>query len=66
MSRTLYAHLALLSVNLIYGANYIIAKGVMPDYVGPLGFVFLRGVGALLLFWSLEGEDEASSGGPRR
>ena len=53
MNRTLAAHLALLGVNLIYGANYIIAKGVMPDYIGPLGFVFVRGVGALVLFWSL-------------
>lgn len=53
MSRAFYAHLALLAVNLIYGANYIIAKGVMPDYVGPLGFVFLRGIGALILFWIL-------------
>ncbi len=53
MNRALAAHLALLAVNLIYGANYIIAKDVMPDYVGPLGFVFLRGVGALLLFWLL-------------
>jgi len=53
MSRTLAAHLALLAVNLIYGANYIIAKGVMPDHLGPLGFVFLRGVGALALFWGM-------------
>lgn len=50
---SLPAHLALLAVNAIYGANYIVAKGVMPDHIGPLGFVFLRGIGALLLFWTL-------------
>lgn len=45
------AHLALLGANLIYGANYIIAKGVMPDKIGPSAFVFLRILGAGLLFW---------------
>lgn len=50
MSDILKAHLALLGVNLIYGANYIIAKGVMPDYVKPFGFIFLRVIGALCLF----------------
>lgn len=50
MSNILKAHLALLGVNLIYGANYIIAKGVMPDYVKPFGFIFLRVIGALILF----------------
>jgi drug/metabolite transporter (DMT)-like permease len=44
------AHLALFAVNLIYGANYIIAKGVMPKHVGPSGFILMRVFGALLLF----------------
>jgi len=50
----LKAHIALLSANVIYGANYLIAKGVMPDKIGPSAFVFLRIVGAGLLFWFIK------------
>jgi len=38
-------------VNLLYGANYVIAKGLMPDVIGPSGFILLRVSGAVLLFW---------------
>lgn len=48
------AHLALLGANLIYGANYIIAKGVMPNKIGPSAFIFLRIVGAGILFWIIK------------
>ncbi|GGG94014.1 multidrug transporter [Polaribacter pacificus] len=48
------AHLALLGANLIYGANYIIAKGIMPTKIGPSGFIFLRIVGAGILFWIIK------------
>lgn len=51
MSKTLQAHLALLLVNVIYGANYSIAKQVMPVYVQPFAFVIMRVGGALILFW---------------
>ena len=51
MSRRLLAHLALFSANLIYGINYTLAKDVMPDFIQPLGFIFLRVSGAVLLFW---------------
>lgn len=44
------AHLALTFVALIYGSNYVIAKGLMPDVIGPSGFIFLRVMGASLLF----------------
>ena len=47
----LIAHLALFVVALIYGANYYIAKSVMPQPIGASGFIFLRVVGATLLFW---------------
>ncbi len=50
-SRTTRAHLALFSVNLIYGMNYTLAKGVMPDHIAPFPFVLLRVLGALALFW---------------
>lgn len=45
------AHLALLAVALIYGANYLIAKWVMPNPIGPNAFIVLRVSGALALFF---------------
>lgn len=47
------AHLALFTVNLIYGINYVVAKGLMPSVIGPSGFIVLRVVGAGALFWLL-------------
>jgi drug/metabolite transporter (DMT)-like permease len=45
------AHLALFFANLIYGLNYTIAKGIMPEYIDPSGFILLRVLGAAILFW---------------
>ncbi|MCH8554297.1 MAG: DMT family transporter [Schleiferiaceae bacterium] len=45
------AHVALFAVALIYGINYSVAKEVMPDYLQPQAFIFLRVVGASFLFW---------------
>jgi len=36
---------------IVYGLNYTIAKDVMPDFVKPNGFILLRVLGALILFW---------------
>jgi len=48
----LLAHLALLTVALIYGTNYLVAKHVMNgNYIGPLGFVAVRVVLATAMFW---------------
>lgn len=47
------SHLALFVVNLMYGANYVVAKGLMPTVIGPNGFIFLRVAGAAVLFWLL-------------
>ena len=47
----LKAHLALLSVALIYGANYTIAKNVLDqDYLKPNGFILLRVISGFVLF----------------
>lgn len=55
MNKNIYkAHLALLGANLIYGVNYIIAKGIMPDKIGPSAFVFIRIVCGTLLFWAFK------------
>ncbi len=51
---TYKAHLALLGANIIYGANHIIAKGVMPHKIGPSAFIFLRVIGAGMLFWIIK------------
>lgn len=45
------AHLALFLVNAIYGANHIVAKGVMPNYLSPNVFIAIRAIGAVILFW---------------
>jgi drug/metabolite transporter (DMT)-like permease len=53
------AHIALLGANIIYGANYSLAKEVMPQYIGPSGMIVMRVLGAILLFglfWSFKPE----------
>ncbi|WP_149273246.1 DMT family transporter [Pareuzebyella sediminis] len=53
MTRRALAILAALGATAIYGLNHTIAKGVMPDYVQPYGFIMLRVIGAAILFWSI-------------
>ncbi|RTE54572.1 DMT family transporter [Arenibacter aquaticus] len=53
MSKRTLAILAALGATTIYGINHTIAKGVMPNYVRPFGFIFLRLFGATLLFWAI-------------
>jgi drug/metabolite transporter (DMT)-like permease len=54
MNRAMWPHLALFSVALIYGANYVIAKVVLDDqYIGPLGFILMRVLMATALFWTV-------------
>lgn len=47
------AHLALLGTSFIFGANYWIAKSLMPEYIEPLPLVLTRVAGASLLFWGI-------------
>lgn len=51
MSNNLKPHLALFGANLIYGANYSIAKDLMPNFIQPFGLVLSRVIGAVVLFW---------------
>lgn len=52
MGKHLFAHLAVFGANLIYGMNYTLAKGPMGyGYIQPRGFIVLRVIGALSLFW---------------
>lgn len=51
MSKRNLALLAALVASAIYGINHTIAKGVMPIYIKPYGFILLRVTGAAILFW---------------
>jgi drug/metabolite transporter (DMT)-like permease len=52
MNGRLKAHIAILVANIIYGANFSVARIAMPEHVRPLGFILLRVVTALALFWT--------------
>ncbi len=49
----MFAHLAVLGANIIYAINYVVAKGIMPNYLEPRAIIFLRVAGAAIIFWSV-------------
>jgi len=51
LSKRTLAILAAIGATTIYALNHTIAKGVMPHYVQPFGFIIFRVGGAALLFW---------------
>lgn len=51
MNKRTLAILAAIGATTIYGFSHTIAKGVMPNYVQPMGFIALRVIGASILFW---------------
>ncbi len=51
MNKRVLALIAVSIGTLIYGVNYTIAKEVMPLYLKPNSFIFLRVSGATLIFW---------------
>lgn len=53
MNKVLRAHIAVIIVNLIYGANFTIAKTIMPSHIKPLGFIILRVAVSLVLFFAI-------------
>jgi len=53
VTNTLKAHISLFAAQVIYAANYSIAKDLMPVHIGPLALVLLRIAGAGALFWLL-------------
>ena len=53
MSKRNLAILAAVGAATIYGINHTLAKGVMPMYIKPFGFIMLRVVGATILFWAI-------------
>ena len=53
MNKRNLALLAGIGAATIYGINHTLAKGVMPVYIKPFGFIMLRVIGATILFWGL-------------
>ena len=48
------AHLSMLAATLLFGANYWIAKGLMPNHLQPMQIIFLRVLGTLLISWAIQ------------
>jgi drug/metabolite transporter (DMT)-like permease len=48
---SLKAHMAIVGANVIYGMNFVIAKGLMPEYLMPRAIILLRITGSMLVFW---------------
>jgi len=53
LNTRILAILAAIGATTIYSLNHTIAKGVMPNYVQPYGFIMLRVMGASILFWAI-------------
>jgi drug/metabolite transporter (DMT)-like permease len=53
MNKRTLALLAAFGASAVYGLNHTIAKGLMPTYIQPYGFILLRVSGAAILFWSI-------------
>jgi drug/metabolite transporter (DMT)-like permease len=51
VSKNIPPHLALLFLTIIYGSSFFVAKEVMPEYWTPNFFIFVRVIGATILFW---------------
>jgi drug/metabolite transporter (DMT)-like permease len=51
MNKTIPAHIALFTLNLLYAISYFVIKSVTPEFLGANGFVLVRATGALFLFW---------------
>jgi drug/metabolite transporter (DMT)-like permease len=51
MSKVVKSHLALLLVNVIYGANFSIVKEAVPAHIHAFALVVLRAGSAAILFW---------------
>lgn len=47
-------HIAIFLANALYGANYTIAKFVMPEYIQPSAFILVRISGALAIYFMLQ------------
>ena len=53
MQKKFFPLLAATIATTIYGINHTVAKMVMPIYIGSLGLVLLRVLGATIMFWTI-------------
>lgn len=51
MNNKAKGHLALIAVNLFYGAGFTVAKVLMPHKIQPLGYILIRVSIVTVLFW---------------
>jgi len=51
LTKAFKAHIALFFAQIIYALNYSVAKGLMPMFIQPIALVFMRILGAGILFW---------------
>lgn len=51
MNKNVLGHLSLLGANVIYSINYSIAKDVLGSHIQSSGFILLRAVCAMVLYW---------------
>ncbi len=54
MDKRLRAHVFLIIVNLFYGAGFSVSKLVMPAFIKPFGFIFIRVSVTTVLFFMLQ------------
>jgi drug/metabolite transporter (DMT)-like permease len=54
VKQTIRAHVSMLAATILFGANYWIAKGLMPDHLRPMQIIFLRVSGTMLIAWLIQ------------
>jgi len=54
VKQNLRAHISMLAATLLFGVNYWIAKGLMPDHLLPMQIIFLRVLGTLVIAWIIQ------------
>jgi drug/metabolite transporter (DMT)-like permease len=52
--QNLRAHLSMFAATLLFGANYWIAKGLMPNHLLPMQIIFLRVLGTFLIAFAIQ------------
>jgi drug/metabolite transporter (DMT)-like permease len=54
LKQHLRPHISMFAATLLFGANYWIAKGLMPNHLLPMQIIFLRVLGTLVISWAIQ------------
>jgi drug/metabolite transporter (DMT)-like permease len=54
VKQNLRAHFSMLAATLLFGVNYWVAKGLMPDHLLPMQIIFLRVLGTFIIAWVIQ------------